>query len=84
MQETATRLAESLRRINGESSPVTAARIVSLSQIAVGLDAAPGSAALWSQWLGLLRDLQRGQDDDDGARTELAAVMAEVQPRNGR
>lgn len=75
MQATAARLSAAL---GPQSNPVADARVVSLSQLAIGLDAAPGSAALWAQWLSLLRDLQRGQDGDDAAQTELAAVLAAV------
>ena len=78
MQRAASRLAEALGR---QTNAITDARVVSLVQLAIGLDAAPGSGALWSQWLGLLRDLQRDQDGDEAAQTELASVLATVRPQ---
>jgi hypothetical protein len=78
MQATAARVAKALGR---QADALTDARAVSLQQIALGLDLNPASAALWSQWLSLLRDLQRGQDGGDAARTELDAVLADIRPK---
>ena len=78
MQATAARVAKALGR---QADALTDARVTSLQQIALGLDLNPASAALWSQWLSLLRDLQRGQDGDAAAQTELDAVLADIRPK---
>jgi hypothetical protein len=81
MQATAARVAKALGQQN---DVLTDARVVSLGQIALGLDLNPGSAALWSQFLSVLRDLQRGQDGTDNARSELDAVLADIRPKAQR
>jgi hypothetical protein len=80
MSQVAARMTARLSRRQDEPDPVMEGLLASLPLVAAALDAAPGSAALWTVWRGLLRDLQRGQEGGSAAQAELAAVMAGVLP----
>jgi hypothetical protein len=65
-----------LRRL-GRLGKIRAAAVQALRSMAAALDADPGNAALWRQYLGALRELTA--DDDDGAAGDvLDELFAEV------
>jgi hypothetical protein len=80
MGRVAARMTTRLSARRGEPDATFDGLLASLPLVAAALDATPGSAALWTVWRGLLRDLQRGQEGGGAAQAELAAIMARVLP----
>lgn len=62
----------------GGADEMAEAMLTSLVQLADALDATPGSAALWAQWLRCLHDIRGGVVEADDAQMRLAETLTGI------